>query len=130
MKRLLTLGAVASLLVAMGSMVWAATNLNSSKSNVYRVTHGSAVTQAQAARVLNELDMIGLGATEATVREVLRKLGINQPNLIVRIVPAGQRRGSERISLILLLTNPADEPAAIAVSDAGCTKDGKDCSKY
>lgn len=130
MRRFFSVYAVASLLVAMGSMAWAATNLNSSRSNVYRVTHDTAVTATQAAAVLKELDKVGPGATEASVREVLRRLGVNQPNLIVHIMPAGQRRGSERIPLILLLTNPADEPAAIAVSDAGCTKDGKDCSKY
>lgn len=130
MKRLFFVCAIAGLIVAMGSIAWAATNLNSSKSNIYRVTTDAAVTSAQAAAIGAALDKLGPGATEASVREVLRKLGINQPDLIVRIVSPGQRRGSEKMPLVILVTDPGAVPAAIAVSDAGCTKDGKDCSKY
>lgn len=130
MRRLFLVCAIAGLLVAVGSMAWAATNLNSSRSNIYRVTHDTAVTSAQVAAIGAELDKMGPGATEASVREVLRKLGINLPNLIVRIVPTGQRRGIEKTPLVILVTDPGAVPAAIAVSDAGCTKDGKDCSKY
>ncbi|MDE2059233.1 MAG: hypothetical protein KGL31_02085 [candidate division NC10 bacterium] len=120
MKRLFFVCAVTSLLMAVGSMAWATSNLNLSKSNVNRmVSDTTVVTPAQAAAIGDELDKIGHGVTEASVREVLRKLGINQPNLIVRIVPAGP--GGGKIPAVLILKNPADEAAAreIAVSDSG-----------
>lgn len=120
MRRLFFLCVVASLLMAVGSMVWAASNLNSSKSNLNRViSDATVVNPTQAAAVLKELDKLGQGATETSVRDVLRKLGINQPNLIVRIVPPGAGGGT--IPTILILKNSADEVAArqIAVSDSG-----------
>ena len=129
MKRLSAMSAITVLLVAMVSNSWAATNLNSSRSNIYRVTYDlTAVSSAQAAAISKELDKIGPGVNEATVRTLLQKKGVNSPNLLIRIIPAAQR--GEKIPAILLLTKPEDGPAAIAVSDAGCTKDGKDCSKY
>jgi len=128
MRRLFGIGAITGLLVAMTSICLAATNLNSSRSNIYRLTYDTtAVTPAQATLILKDLDAIGR-VEEAKVRQLLRARGINAPNLIIRIVPAEQRR--EKIPAILLLTRPGDEAAAIAVSDAGCTKDGKDCSTY
>ena len=61
MGRLYIFGAIASLLVTMVSISWAATNLNSSKSNVYRLVYpGDLVTQEQASAILAELDKIGL----------------------------------------------------------------------
>jgi hypothetical protein len=120
MRRLFFVCAVASLLVAVGSMAWAGT-INTSKSNTFRLAYDTtAVSPAQAAAVLKELDKIGPGATEATVRKLLQKQGVNLSLIkLIRIVPAGQRRGGEKIPLILILTNPADEPAALAVSDPG-----------
>jgi hypothetical protein len=121
MRRLVLVGIIGSLLVAVGSMAWAATNLNSSRSNIYRLVHDTTeVTPAQAASILAQLDKMGPGQlTEASVREVLRKLGVNQPNLIVRIVLAGP--GGGKIPAILILKDRADEATAreIAVSDSG-----------
>lgn len=121
MRRLFFVCAVASLLVAVGPMAWAATNLNTSRSNIYRLVYDTiAVTPAQATTILTELNKIGPGVNEATVRKLLQKQGVNL-SLIqkIDIVPAGQR--SEKIPAILILKNPADGPAAreIAVSDSG-----------
>lgn len=118
--RLLT--GITAALAIMASLSWAASNLNSSKSNLNRLTYDTrAVTAAQAALILKDLDAGG-GLDEARVRQVLRARGINAPNLLlIRIVPAGQRR--ERLPLILLLTNPADEAQGLAVSDPGSSAD-------
>ncbi len=113
------LGVIAGLLVAVSSP--AASNLNSSKSNLNRLTYDTtAVTPAQATLILKDLDTIGQ-IDETKVRQLLRARGINAPNLIIRIVPAGQRR--EKIPAILLLMNPKDESQALAVSDPGSSAD-------
>jgi hypothetical protein len=105
-------------------LAWAANNLNSSKSNLLRVTYDTtAVSSAQAAAVLKELDKSGPGATEATVRGILPKIGVNQSDLIVRIVPASQRRGGEKIPLVIIVTKPGDVAAALAISDPGAPAD-------
>jgi len=121
MRRLVLVSAIASLIVAVRPMAWAATNLNLSKSNVNRVVYDTtAVTLAQAASILADLDKMGPGVNEATVRKLLEKQGVNL-SLIqkIDIVPAGQRGWT--IPTILILKNPADGPAAreIAVSDSG-----------
>ena len=73
MGRLYIFGAIASLLVTMVSISWAATNLNSSKSNVYRLVYpGDLVTQEQASAILAELDKIGL-VDEAKLRQLLQQ---------------------------------------------------------
>ena len=118
MKRLFLTGAITCLLVVMVSIAWAVTNLNSSRSNNYRLTYDpTAVTPAQATAILKDLDTIGQ-VDETKVRKLLQKHGV-KPGLIqkIRIVPAGQRR--EKIPAVLLLTSSADEPAAIAVTDEG-----------
>lgn len=118
MKKSLTL-VLATALLALGSMAWAATNLNSSKSNIYRITHDMTVTPAQAAAIGAELDKLGPGANEATVRTLLQKHGVNLSLIrLIRIIPAGE---IDRLQTILILTNPADEAQArhIAVSDSG-----------
>ena len=129
MKRLSVTTAITVLLVTMVSMAWAVINLNYSKSNAYRVTYDTEmVTQAQAIAALKELDKIGPGVNEATVRRVLQRQGVNlAPIKMISILPPDKTR---KEPLILLLKNPADRPAAIAVDDGGCTKDRKDCSKY
>ncbi len=114
---------IAFTLMACMSLAWASISLNSSRSNVYRVTyHTGAVSPTQAAAVLKELDKIGPGANEAVVKKILQQQGVNL-SLIkqVRIVPAGQRR--EKIPLVLILMDPKDGPAAIAVSDPGTPSD-------
>jgi hypothetical protein len=120
MKKFLTL-TLATVLLALGSMAWATASWNYSKSNINRVVSDTTVvTPAQVASILAQLDKMGPGQlTEASVREVLRKLGIHQPNLTIRIVPPGP--GGGNIPSVLILKNPADEAAAreIAVSDSG-----------
>ena len=115
---LILVGAVTSLLVVMGSMAWAASNLNMSKSNCCRYVYDrTVVTPAQAAAIGGELDKIGPGINEAKVLQLLRARGINAPNLIVRIVPAGQ--GGGKTPTILIVTSPDEAQARhIAVSDS------------
>ncbi|MGH7800414.1 MAG: hypothetical protein ACREOW_07255 [Thermodesulfobacteriota bacterium] len=123
MRRLFLVGAITTLLVAIGSVAWAAINLNSSKSNIYRVTYDTtAVTPTQAAAVLQELGKIGPGVNEATVRKLLQQQGVNLSLIkLIRIIPAAQRR--ERIPAILILTDPAHEAPAIADFDPGVPAD-------
>ena len=108
MKRLSAMSAITVLLVAMVSISWAATNLNSSRSNIYRVTvDPTAVSSTQAAAVSKELDKIGPGVNEATVRTLLQQQGVNLSLIkMIRIIPAAQR--GEKIPAILLLTKPED----------------------
>ena len=130
MRRLLGIGAITSLLVAMTSICFAATNLNSSRSNNYKLVYSETlVTPAQAASILAELDKIGPkgDVDEATLRKILLKRGVPVGS-IKKIVM--RKSVSIEIMNIILLTDLADEAQALAVSDAGCTKDGKDCSKY
>lgn len=120
MKRLFLVCAIAGLIVAMGSIAWAAVNLNSSKSNIYRLVYDeSVVTSAQAASIGAELDKIGSGVNEPKVLQLLRTQGINAPNLIVRIVPPGPGGGNS--PAILILKNQADEVQArqMAVQGSG-----------
>lgn len=121
MKRLFVPALVAALLVATSSPSWAATNLNSSKSNIYRVTYDtSVVNPAQASALLAELDKLG-PADEATLKKWLpanfKKHGI-QADQIKKIVilPASSTRKN---ITIIFLRNPADESRALAVSDEG-----------
>ena len=109
------IAATTILLVTMASLAWAAANLNSSKSNVYRVTYDTtAVTAAQATAVLHALDKIGPGVNEAGVRRVLQQQGVNLSAIRkISIVPPDRTR---KEPLILLLTNPADEAQALAAA--------------
>jgi flagellar biosynthesis/type III secretory pathway M-ring protein FliF/YscJ len=61
MKARFTLGMIASLLVAtLATLTLAAVNLNSSKSNAYRLTYPSdLVSRDQANAILAELDKMG-----------------------------------------------------------------------
>ncbi len=123
MNRLvILLGTSSSVLVALASLAWAATNLNSSKSNVYRVIYDTTVVSpAQASTLLSELDKIG-PADEAKLKMWLpanfKRLGI-QGDRIKKIAIRKADKASP--ILILLLANPADEPAALAVSDEGAS---------
>jgi hypothetical protein len=60
MNRLLIFVAIATLTLAMLSPSWAATNLNSSRSNIYRMVYdANVVSDAQATALLKELNKIG-----------------------------------------------------------------------
>lgn len=96
----------------------AATNLNSSKSNVYRLTYpGDLASPVQAKALLAELDKLG-PADEAKLKQWL-------PANFKRVGIAGDRvkklivlpRGKEMREIgIILLTRPEDEAAAIATT--------------
>lgn len=107
MRRLFQVSAITSLLVVMASISWAALNLNSSKSNIYRMVYPTnVVTPAQAAATLRALDQIApkRDASEATLREVLRKQGVSVDRLKKIIL--------RKDGTIIVLENPADEAQA------------------
>ena len=117
------IGVVATLVVAIASPSHGATNLNSSKSNIYRLVYAPAVTPAQAAAILAELDRVKPGgdADETTVRAIVQKhigaiKSARGENLVIVVRPAG---GPQKLKSILILDNAADEAAALAVSDEG-----------
>lgn len=109
------IAAVTILLVTMVPMAWATANLNSSKSNAYRVTYDTTVvTPAQATAFLHALDKIGPGVNEAGVRRVLQQQGVNLSAIKkISIVPPDKKR---KEPLILLLTKEADEAQALAAA--------------
>ena len=115
--------AVASLVMTIASLSDGASNLNSSKSNIYRLVYASPVTPAQATAILAELDRAKPrgDADEATVRAIVNKhistvKSARGENLVIVVRPAG---GTQKLKSILILENAADEAAAIAVSDEG-----------
>ncbi len=106
-KHAFLVGAIAGLLVAMASISWAAINLNSSKSNIYRMVYPTnVVTPTQADATLRELDQIApkRDVSEATLRGVLRKHGVSVDRLKKIIL------GTD--GTIIVLENPADEAQA------------------
>ena len=116
MKARFTFCVLASLLFA--ATAWAATNLNSSRSNIYRLTYPSDLASpAQAKAILAELDKMG-PADEAKLKQWLpanfKRLGIAGDRIKKLIVLP---RGKEMKEIgIILLTRPEDETAAIAVT--------------
>jgi hypothetical protein len=118
MKRLVTLGLV---LVAMESASWGSIALNSSRSNIYRVTYPpSVMTSAQATAVLGDLDK-NPRADDAALKRILQSHGVRVENIkkILR-QPADK---THKLPAIIFLTNPADEPAALAITDEGTPSD-------
>lgn len=103
----------------------AATNLNSSRSNIYRLIYpADTVSQAQAAAILTDLDVAtqqGQGRVNlnAAVSQALTKQGLDAKikKTIIRPAAAGQ------LTTIIILSNPADEAEAIAVADEGVPAD-------
>ena len=115
--------AMGSVLVAMASLALGAANLNSSKSNIYRLVYPPAVTPAQAAAILAELEKAKPkgNADEATVRAIVNKhigaiKSARGANLVIVVRPA---TGPQALTSVLLLESAADEAAALAVSDEG-----------
>ena len=118
MRHFSSASVITVLLLTTASISWASTNLNSSRSNIYRAVYDvAAVTPAQAAAILKELDALGPGVNETTVRKLLEKHGA-KAGLIKKIGIRPPER-TRKETLILLLSNPADEAQAIAVSDEG-----------
>ena len=109
MKRLSLVAAITSLLVTMASISWAATNLNSSRSNIYRVVYSTdGMTSAQAAALGTELDKTPR-VDEAAVRKALQKLFIPTNFRLISIRPG-------KPITVILLTNPEDFAAAMATT--------------
>jgi hypothetical protein len=115
--------AMASLVMTIASLSYGATNLNSSKSNIYRLVYPPAVTPAQAAAILAELDKAKPkgNANEATVRAIVNKhigaiKSARGQNLVIVVRPAA---GPGKLTSVLLLESAADEAEALAVSDEG-----------
>jgi len=122
-----------SLLVMMASISYASINLNSSRSNVFRLVYPPVVTPAQATAILAELGKVKPGGDvdEATVRAILQKhigavKSARGQNLIIIIRPGA---GTPKLTSILILENAADEAAAIAVSDPGVPSDKSSTGK-
>jgi hypothetical protein len=115
--------AIASLVMAIASLTYGAVNLNSSKSNAYRLVYAPAVTPAQAAAILAELERTHPkgNADETAVRAAVQKhIGAVKSarggNLVIVVRPPV---GAGKLTSVLLLESAADEAAALAVSDEG-----------
>jgi hypothetical protein len=94
---------------------WAASNLNLSKSNFYRVTWSSDLASpAQVKALMTELDAMG-PADEAKLKQWLpanfKRLGI-AGDRIRKLVILPRSREMKEIGIVLL-TRPEDEAAAI-----------------
>lgn len=83
MKRLFILSAIGTAMLLVLSSSWAATNLNSSRSNIYRLVWANnlGLSQAQATALLAELDKLG-PADEAKLKQWLpanfKRFGIQE----------------------------------------------------
>ena len=116
MKARFPLGVIASMLVA--TLASAATNLNSSRSNIYRLTYPTDLVSAdQAKAILAELDKMG-PADEAKLKQWLpanfKRFGI-APDRVKKMVVLPRSREMKEIAIILL-TKPEDEAAARATT--------------
>jgi hypothetical protein len=116
MKARLPFGVIASLLIA--TLAWAATNLNSSRSNIYRLTYPTDLVSAdQAKAILAELDRMG-PTDEAKLKQWLpanfRRFGI-AGNRVKKLIVMPRNRELKEIAIILL-TKPEDEAAARATT--------------
>ena len=127
MRRLVQLGGAAFFLVAAAAAT-ATSNLNLSKSNVYRLAyHANLLTGAQAKAMLAELDRLG-PVSEARMKQWLpanfRRFGVD-PALVKKTVflPAGKAAPE---AVILLLADPADEAAAFATTVKSTTSNSSD----
>ncbi|HEY6064878.1 MAG TPA: hypothetical protein VIY96_01900 [Thermoanaerobaculia bacterium] len=116
MKPRFTAGVIALLLIA--TLASAATNLNSSKSNIYRLTYpGDLVSADQVKAILAELDKLG-PADEAKLKQWLpanfKRFGI-APDRVKKLIVLPRNRDLKEIAIILL-TKPEDEAAARATT--------------
>jgi hypothetical protein len=106
-------GMIATLLVA--TIAGASINLNSSRSNIYRVTYSTDLaTSTQVRQLLAALDKLG-PAGEAKLKQWLaanfKRYGI-APDRVKKLVILPPDKERKEIAIILL-TNPADEAQAI-----------------
>ena len=125
--RVISIAFVLSLLI-FGAAIYAqaATNLNSSRSNIYRLIYPTdTVSPAQAAAILADLDAAtqqsqGRVNLEGAVSQALTKQGLGTQIKKTIIQPPGATRP---LTTIIKLSNPADEAQALAVSDGGTPAD-------
>jgi len=120
----LAVAAVVFLIFA-GLISLAASNLNLSKSNINRLIYpADTVSQAQAAAILADLDAAGQSGgrvnLEGAVNEALKKQGLETKIKKTIIRPAS---AAGQLTTIIILSNPADEAQALAVSDEGVPAD-------
>ena len=116
MKARFPFSVIASLFIA--TLALAATNLNSSRSNIYRLTYPTDLGSAdQAKAILGELDKMG-PADEGKLKQWLpanfRRFGI-AGNRVKKLIVLPRDRELKEIAIILL-TNPEDEAAARATT--------------
>lgn len=99
----------------------AAANLNLSKSNINRLVYpADTVSQAQAAAILADLDAAAQSGArvnlQAAVGEALKKQGLDTKIKKTIIQPPS---AAQPLTTVIILSDPADEAAALAVSDPG-----------
>jgi len=116
MKARFTFTVIASLFIA--TLAWAATNLNSSRSNIYRLTYpNDLVSRDQANAILAELDKMG-PADEAKLKKWLpanfRRFGI-AGDRVKKLVVLPRDKDLKEIAIIIL-TRAEDEAAARATT--------------
>lgn len=107
---------LAALLLA--TTAWSASNLNLSKSNLYRLTYPTDLVSAeQAQQLLAALDTMG-PADEARLKQWLpanfKRFGI-AGDRVVKVIILPRSREMKQVGVILL-TRPEDEAAALATS--------------
>ena len=110
------------------TLAWSATNLNSSKSNVYRLTYPTDLVSAtQVKAMLAELDSLG-PADEARLKQWLaanfKRFGI-APDRVKKVVVLPRSREMKEIGIVLL-TRVEDEAAAVATTVKGSKSNSDD----
>jgi hypothetical protein len=117
MRRLFQVCAITGLLVVMASGAYAATTVRSGKSNSSeRVAVYDTMTPTEVTAFLAEWDKLPLGSTnEAAVRGVLQKVLGNKAGSIKKIIIQTNMKPPR----VILLGDPNNAPAALAVSDPG-----------
>jgi len=108
---------------------WAASNLNFSKSNINRylaVYPTNLVTDAKAQAMLTALDKIA-PADEAELKQWLtanfQQYGIDATRVKKVVIVSPSKKVPQ--TGIILLTDPTDEPRAIALAKSTSVKSGK-----
>ncbi|MGZ8832382.1 MAG: hypothetical protein ACXW19_04185 [Thermoanaerobaculia bacterium] len=116
MKSRLISSVIVTLLITM--VAEGSINLNSSRSNIYRLTYPTdLVSRAQAHKILADLDKMG-PADEEKLKHWLpanfKRYGIEGAR-VKKLIILPRSKDLKEIAVILL-TNPADEPEARAVT--------------
>ena len=118
MRRLFQVSAIASLLVVMASVAYAATTVKSSKSNSSEkvAVYDSVMTPTQATAFLAGWDKIPLGSTnEAAVRGILKRvLGVKAGSVKTIIIQTDKKPPR-----VIVLGDSKNAPAALAFSHPG-----------